>query len=100
MGHKKEDCVKYKKWLEKNGNLALTCLESNFTKVPSNTWWIDSDSTIHIANNVSGFLNLWKLVGSEQGIYLGNRMCSHAEAVGTYRLVLNFDFHLDLKNTF
>ena len=65
MEHMKKDRAKYKKWLEKKGNLALTCLESNF-------WWIDSSTTIHIANNVQGFLNLQKLVESEQGIYLGN----------------------------
>jgi len=59
-GHMKKDCAKYKKWLEKKGNFALTCLELNFTKAPSNTWWIDSGSTIHIANNVQGFLNLRK----------------------------------------
>ena len=41
-----------------------------------------------------------KPMGSEQSIYLGNRMRSHVEAVGTYKLVLKSSFHLDLENTF
>ena len=40
-------------------------IESNFIEAPRNTWWIDSGSTIHIANNVQGFLNLWNPMGSE-----------------------------------
>lgn len=37
-GHAKKDYVKYKKWLKKKGNFALTCLESNITEAASNTW--------------------------------------------------------------
>ena len=65
-GHMKKDCTKYKKWLEKKGNLlSHVCYESNFVKVSDNTWWINSSSKIHITNTVQGFLSLRKPTGSE-----------------------------------
>ena len=52
----KKDCLKYKKWLEKKGNLiSLVCYESFFVETPNNTWWIDSGSTIHTVNSIQGF---------------------------------------------
>ena len=38
-GHWKKDCLKYKKWLEKKGNLTFVCYESNFTEVSDNAWF-------------------------------------------------------------
>jgi hypothetical protein len=56
-GHMKKECQKYIKWLEKKGNLiSFVCHESFFVEAPYNTWWIDSDSTIHIVNTLQGFL--------------------------------------------
>ncbi|KAK4408778.1 hypothetical protein Sango_0458800 [Sesamum angolense] len=101
IGHKKKDCLKYKKWLEKKGNfISCVCYESNFVKVPDNTWWIDSGSTIHVANTMQGFLSLRKPMGSEQSIYSGDQMLSQVEAVGTFRLVFNNGYVLDLESTF
>ena len=49
----KKDCPKFKKWLEKKGNLSsFVCYESNMVNVNINTWWIDSSSTIHTANSL------------------------------------------------
>ena len=42
-----------------------------------NTWWIDSRSTIPIANSLQGIQNLRKLVGS------GNKLGSPVKAIGT-----------------
>ena len=54
-GHMKKDCPKYKKWLEKKGNLiSLVCYESNFVNTHQYDWWIDSGSTIHIAKYHAG----------------------------------------------
>ena len=100
-GHMKKDCVKYKKWLEKKGNLiSFVCYESLLVDVPNNTWWIDSGSTIHIVNTMQGFLSQRKPKENERFIYSGNKMGSQVEAVGTFRLVLESGFVLDLENTF
>ena len=38
-GHIKKDCIKFKTWLEKKGNLlSLVCYKSNMVDVGHNTW--------------------------------------------------------------
>ena len=79
----KKDFAKFKEWLKKKGNfLAFVCYESNMVDVNSNTWWIDSGTTIHISNTLQGMTNLRKPMGSEHNIYSGNKMSSRVEVVG------------------
>ena len=100
-GHVKKDCPKFKKWLEKKGNLSsFVCYEYNMVNVNINTWWIDSGSTIHIANSLQGMQNLRKLVGSELSILSDNKMGSHMEAIGACMLTLSNGFVLVLESTF
>ena len=72
------------------------CYESNMVHISYNTWWIDSGTTIHVANTMQGFLNQRKPTETERSIYSGNWISSHVEAVGTYRLVLISGFVLNL----
>ena len=65
--------------------------------VNHNTWWIDSGSTIHVSNTLSGMQNLRKPRGSEQYIY---SCSSHVEAIGTCSLVLSSSFILELEKEF
>ncbi|RVW62449.1 hypothetical protein CK203_060443 [Vitis vinifera] len=52
-GHMKKKCLKFQNWLEKKGNpTSFVCYESNMVNVNTNTWWIDSGSTIHISNSL------------------------------------------------
>ncbi|RVW92399.1 Retrovirus-related Pol polyprotein from transposon TNT 1-94 [Vitis vinifera] len=52
-GHVKKKCLKFQNWLEKKGNpTSFVCFESNMVNVNTNTWWIDSGSTIHISNSL------------------------------------------------
>ena len=44
--------------------------------------------------------NLRKPVGSEQCIYLGSKISSRVEAIGTCSLVLSSGFIIELENTF
>jgi len=82
-GHMKKNFPGFQIWLEKKGkSISLVCYESNMVSVNINTWWIDSGSTIHIANSLQGMQNLRKLVGSEQSILSGNKLGSHVEAIG------------------
>ncbi|RVW64097.1 hypothetical protein CK203_051128 [Vitis vinifera] len=58
-GHVKKKCLKFQNWLEKKGNpTSFVCYESNMVNVNTNTWWIDSGSTIHISNSLQGMQNL------------------------------------------
>ena len=77
-GHMKNNCPRFQKWLEKKDkSISLVCYESNMADVNVNTWWIDSRSTIPIANSLQGIQNLRKLVGS------GNKLGSPVKAIGT-----------------
>ena len=38
----------------KSDPTSLVCYKSNMTNVNHNTWWIDSGSTIHVANTLQG----------------------------------------------
>ena len=67
--------MKHKKWLEKKSNSFIyVCHESQFIGAPNNTWWIDSDTTIHVANVMQRFLNLRKQEAIEQFICSRNWM--------------------------
>ena len=97
----KKECTKFQQWLEKKGKpTSYVCYESNMVNVNINTWWIDSGSTIHIANSLQGMQNLRKPVGSEQSILSGNKMGSHVEAIGTCILTLSSGFVLKLERIF
>ncbi|RVW59994.1 hypothetical protein CK203_083421 [Vitis vinifera] len=54
-GHVKKKCLKFQNLLEKKGNpTSFVCYESNMVNINTNTWWIDSGSTIHISNSLQG----------------------------------------------
>ena len=102
-GHFKSDCLKRKSWFESRGNhdnLSLVCSETNLADVPSNTWWVDSGATVHVSGCVQGFLSKRSPSDGLRTIMMGNRQESRVEAIGTYRLVLDTGFSLDLHDTF
>jgi hypothetical protein len=87
FGHVQKDCHKRKAWFEKKGkHLACVCFESNLTVVPSNTWWIDSDSTVHVSYSMQGFLTIQTLNPNENFIVMGNGVKVQVVAIGTFRL--------------
>ena len=51
----KDDCAKYKKQLENEGNLTpFVYYEYNIIDINDNIWWINPGSTIHISNTLQG----------------------------------------------
>ena len=72
----------------------------NLTKVPYNTWWIDSGCTIHVFNTMQELFMTRTTNPSERFIFMENRVKFPVEAVGTYRLTLDIGHHLDLSYTF
>ena len=53
-GHIQRECPKYKEWLEKKcSHISYVTYNENFSiNVPSNTWWIDSGSMVHVTNSL------------------------------------------------
>lgn len=72
--------------------------ESNLIEVPNNNWWLDSGATTHVSHFMQGFLSIQTIKGSEKFLYKGNRMKTQIEGIGTYRLILNTGYHIDLKS--
>ncbi|KAJ1384422.1 Zinc finger, CCHC-type [Sesbania bispinosa] len=70
-GHFQKNCPKHKAWFEKKGE-----------------------------HNAYGFLSTRTINPDEKFVFMGNRMKVPMEAVGTYRLILDTGFHLDLFDTF
>jgi hypothetical protein len=99
-GHFQADCAKRKSWFEKKGKpLALVCFESNYVEVPSNTWWLDSGSNVHVSNSMQGFLTTRTIKPNEASLYMGNKDKASVEAIGRFSLELSTGFKLNLEDT-
>ena len=97
-GHYKKDCLKGKSWFEKKGMYYVSvCLESNLMEVPNNTWWLDTSTTTHVSHITQGFLSIQPIRRSDQFLYMGNIMKARIEGIGTYHLILDTGYHLDLE---
>ena len=97
-GHKKADFQKGKAWFEKRGiHFVSVCFESNLIEVSSNTWWLDTGAITHVSNVMQGYLNFHQMPESESFLFMGNRMKARIEGVGTYRIVLDTGYCLDVE---
>ncbi|GAV89232.1 UBN2 domain-containing protein [Cephalotus follicularis] len=88
-GHYINDCYKFKSWLEKKQasiSLALVCFESYFVDVPSDSWWLDSGATIHVAFTLQGFISKRKPSDLERNLKVGNNVEVDMEFVGDISL--------------
>ena len=66
-------------------------------EVPNNTWWLDTSATTHVSHITEGFLSIQPIRRSDQFLYMGNRMKARIEGIGTYHLILDTSYHLDLE---
>jgi len=64
----------------------------------TNTWWIDSGATVHVANSLQGFATKMTLRKGERKIRVANGVEVEAEAVGVFTLLLHIGFELQLNN--
>ena len=64
--------------------------------MPNNTWWIDSCATTHVSHILQGFLTIQPIKGTEQHLFMGNRMKAQIEGIRTYRLFLDTGRLVDL----
>jgi len=62
----------------------------------TNTWWIDSGATVHVANFLQGFATKMTLRKGGRKIRVANGV--EVEAVGVFILLLHTGFELQLNN--
>lgn len=99
-GHIQKECPKFREWLDKKGSyFSYVTYESFSIDVPSNTWWVDSGSMIHVTNSLQGFRSKKMLRKGERTIKVGNGDELHVEAVGTLLLILESGFNMYLYDT-
>jgi hypothetical protein len=107
-GHKCLHCKKYghirrkhdefKAWLAKKDNDFISFIdESFFINFSSNTWWIDSGSTVHVTNSSQGLLGTQTTV-RERNLQVADGREVNVEAIGTLPLLLDGCFTLNLNN--
>ena len=73
FGHKKMDCRKLKANLEKKGNpYVKVCLESTIIDVPTNSWWLDTGTIIHVTNFMQAMTSRRSPTSLEQFVYMGD----------------------------
>lgn len=95
-----KDCLKCKAWFKKKYKpSALVCFTSNLSKVLYNTWWINSGRTTHVSKTMHRFLMVQTININEKFIFMGNRVKAPVEGIGTYCLILDSGYHLDLFQT-
>ena len=63
-------------------------LESFNLNVPSNTWWFDSGSMVHVTNSTQGFISIRKLERNQRTLKLGNGKELEVKVVGTLNLLM------------
>ena len=63
-------------------------IESYNLNVPTNTWWFDSGSMVHVTNSIQGFLKIRKLERNQRTLKMGNGQELFVEAVGTLELLM------------
>ncbi|KAM1649269.1 hypothetical protein ACFX14_010564 [Malus domestica] len=105
-GHMKRNCPKYKAWLAKQKakkgknkiSSVFACFESNVIDVPSNSWWLDSGSSIHVTNSLQDFITKRTPNKDEVKVSVGNGRRVEVKAIGTARVKLDFGFILELEN--
>ncbi|KAK1415826.1 hypothetical protein QVD17_31614 [Tagetes erecta] len=99
-GHKQKDCPQFKEWLKKKGNLPICMVIESFNiNVPSNTWWIDSGSMVHITNSLQGFLTIRMLERNQRTVRMGGGEPLNVEGIGTMQLLMKTGQCLELKDT-
>ena len=104
-GHIRNQCYKFKSWLEKKNNqrgmpLSLVCCESNIVNIPVNSWWIDSGVSTHVVISLQGLINKRKPSLKESKLKVGNDLEVEVEFVGVVKLTLESGFEICLENTF
>ena len=78
--HKQVDCFKFKNWLEKKKkckivivvNMNANIIETNIVDVHANSWWLDTDATIHVTNSLQEMTNKRRSSKHEECVYMGD----------------------------
>lgn len=84
----KKDCTKYLTWCAKKGDLILICSEGNLTYVPLQTWWIETNTTIHISVSMHNCLRCRKPIDNEKFVYTTDGTQVKVKVIGDFSFIV------------
>ncbi|CAL8998293.1 unnamed protein product, partial [Prunus brigantina] len=101
FGHMKRNCDRYKHWLDKQKAKGKTdqvhvCFETNAIEISSNSWWLDSGASVHVANSLQGFKTKRLPSKAEMKVFVGNGERVKVEYIGLAKIELESGFILEL----
>jgi hypothetical protein len=98
--HYKKDCPDFLKMImaKKGENIITFINESLYVQYSKSTWWIDSGTTVHVANSLQGFRSTRTLQRRERCIKVANGVQADVEVVGNLSLELVDGFVLLLRD--
>ena len=78
------DCPQFLKWLNLNSKSdEITSIdESLYLDFSTDTWWIDSGATVHVANSLQRFHMSQTVAKGKRSIRVANGLESEVEAIG------------------
>ncbi|KAL2237500.1 UNVERIFIED_CONTAM: Retrovirus-related Pol polyprotein from transposon TNT 1-94 [Sesamum indicum] len=88
--HKEQRCY----FCRKLGHVKKDCPKRRFG---SKRKWLDSGATTYVSHVTQGFCSIQPINGTEQHLFMGNKMKARIKGIGTYRLILDTECHLDLE---
>jgi hypothetical protein len=100
-GHYKKDCPDYLRSLLKRdeGTDQITFIdESLYLDFFTNSWWIDSGATVHVANSLQGFRTRRMLEKGTRSIRVANGKEAAVKGIGDLSLELDNGFVLLLRD--
>ena len=87
------------RWLSKKGTDVVSFVDESLNiDYATNSWWIDSGATIHVANSLQGFAMRRTLRRGERRIRVANGVEAEVKAIGDFTLTLHTGFRLQLHN--
>ncbi|KAI5333804.1 hypothetical protein L3X38_023936 [Prunus dulcis] len=96
----KRNCDRYKRWLDKQKakgkNKVHVCFESNAIEISSDSWWLDSGASVHVASSLQGFKTKRLPSKAEMKVFVGNGERVKVEYIGLARIELESGFILEL----
>ena len=98
-GHYKRDCPDFLKSLLRKSKDEITFVdESLYLDYSVNIWWIDSSTTMHVANSLQIFRTRRDLPRGQRKIRVANGKEDEVKAIGDLSLVLDNGFVLNLRD--
>jgi hypothetical protein len=99
--HEQKKCHRFKEWLKNKGTIIdyVSFIDESFlVNFSPNTWWIDSDVTVHISNSLQVFSSIRTIREGERSLRVADGNEVKVEGIGSFDLELPGGLNLSLHD--